>query len=86
MPTPIALSNLTSLHLSNLTTIGTDHFMPASLVESQLATLEPPSADEGALVRVPLSIMMTPVAAVASFVYDRLAEMAQSSEPKNEFA
>ena len=43
--------------------------MPVSLVESQLATLEPPSANEGVLIRVPLSIMMTPVAAVASFVY-----------------
>ena len=60
--------------------------MPASLVESQLATLEPPSADEGTLIRVPPRIMMTPVAAVASFVYDRLAEIAQSSEHKNKYA
>ena len=60
--------------------------MPVSLVESQLATLEPPSANEGVLILVPLSIMMTPVAAVASFVYDRLAQIAQSSEHTNEFA
>ena len=60
--------------------------MPVSLVESQLATLEPPSANEGVLIRVPLSIMMTPVAVVASFVYDRLAQIAQSSEHTNEFA
>ena len=60
--------------------------MTVSLVESQLATLEPPSANEGVLIRVPLSIMMTPVAAVASFVYDRLAQIAQSSEHTNEFA
>jgi gluconate kinase len=48
--------------------------MPASLIESQVATLEPPSADEGALICVPPSVAMTPVAAVASFVCDRLAE------------
>lgn len=28
----------------------TDHYMPASLLDSQLATLEPPQADEAALV------------------------------------
>ena len=48
--------------------------MPASLIESQVATLEPPSAEEGARICVPPSVAMTPVAAVASFVCDRLAE------------
>ena len=35
----------------------TGHYMPASLLQSQIDTLEPPAADEGALVQ---SIMQTP--------------------------
>ena len=52
-----------------------DHYMPASLIDSQLATLEPPSADEGALVHVPQCVTTTPISAVASFVCVRLDEM-----------
>ena len=53
---------------------GREHFMPSSLIESQLAALEPPTEDEeGALVIVPRSMASSPVDAVTSFVCDRLA-------------
>jgi carbohydrate kinase (thermoresistant glucokinase family) len=42
-----------------------DHYMPASLLDSQLATLEPPQPDEGALV---LDIARTPEEIVAAIV------------------
>ena len=51
-----------------------EHFMPISLIESQLAALEPPTeAEEGALVVVPQSMAWWPLDAVTSFVCDRLA-------------
>ena len=42
-----------------------DHFMPVSLLDSQLATLEPPSAEEVHLVQ---DIEQTPAQIVAGFV------------------
>jgi gluconokinase len=47
----------------------TGHFMPASLLDSQLATLEPPDADEGAIV---VSIE-PPVATIVATIVGRLA-------------
>ena len=41
------------------------HFMPVSLLESQLATLEPPTADEAHLVQ---DIKQTPAQIVAGFL------------------
>ena len=53
---------------------GREHFMPSSLIESQLGALEPPTEDEeGALVVVPRSMASSPVDSVAKFVGDRLA-------------
>jgi gluconokinase len=52
------------------------HFMPASLLDSQLATLEPPDADEGAIT---VSIEQ-PVAMVVDKVLDYLPE-ADSAPP-----
>ena len=54
------------------------HYMPASLIDSQLGALEPPLADEGALVHVPLCVATLPISAVASFVCDRLVEMTEA--------
>jgi gluconokinase len=47
----------------------TGHFMPVSLLDSQLATLEPPTADERA---IPVSIAL-PVDAIVDRVMDALA-------------
>ncbi|MEJ0097582.1 MAG: hypothetical protein WDM84_06175 [Bauldia sp.] len=44
------------------------HFMPASLLDSQLATLEPPAPDEGAIV---VSIV-PPVAEIVGAIVQRL--------------
>lgn len=55
------------------------HFMPASLLDSQLATLEPPSADEPT-VRVPVDAATT-VAAVVRMITARPAVAAQFPGP-----
>jgi gluconokinase len=43
----------------------TDHYMPASLLDSQLATLEPPQADEAALA---FDVGLSPAQIVATIV------------------
>jgi len=47
------------------------HFMPASLIDSQFAALEPPGADEAALT---IDVARTPDAIVAEFL-DRLPDL-----------
>jgi carbohydrate kinase (thermoresistant glucokinase family) len=52
----------------------TDHYMPASLLDSQLATLEPPQADENALA---FDVALTPQQIVDAVLQTHVAAMPQ---------